>query len=46
VLQKRSNLKYTKLLNLYSVTYKYNIEILKEVHGTQQYNFDIEIINN
>lgn len=35
-----------EVLNLYSVTYKYDIEILKEVHGTQEYSFDIEIIKN
>ena len=33
-----------EVLNLYSVTYKYDIEILKEVHGTQEYSFEIEII--
>ena len=36
--------KIEEVLKRYSVTYKYDIEILKEVHETQEYSFEIEII--
>ena len=35
-----------EVLNLYRISYNFNIKTLKEVHGTQEYSFDIEIIKN
>jgi hypothetical protein len=43
-INKKELFKIEEVLSLYKVSYKTDIKILKEVHGTQEYNFDIKII--
>ena len=42
---KKEILKIQDVLSLYNISYKTDIKLLKEVHGTQEYSFDIEIIS-
>lgn len=46
--EKRKNknkiFKIQEVLDLYNITYKIDIKLLKEIYGEQEYNFDIKII--